>query len=209
MRVAATAVVFIANRVAGDDDVRHVERMLGEKVFASIPADEGVAAAERIGVAPIDHAPGLADDRGDRAARRRDRSRGRASDRPPGQDSGRARGNSCGMTDDEPAEDDRRTATRPRTVVLIGDGDLSDETARALEASNARVRRLRQPDEDDVREALEDGRVDSVAVVERSDAIVLRMALMVRAVSKDIPLLLTIFDSTIAEQVGRVVPNTR
>jgi hypothetical protein len=26
-------------------------------VFASIPADEGVAAAERLGAAPIDHAP--------------------------------------------------------------------------------------------------------------------------------------------------------
>lgn len=50
-------VVFIANRVRDERDVRHVEKLLGEPVFASIPADEGVAAAERIGVAPIDHAP--------------------------------------------------------------------------------------------------------------------------------------------------------
>jgi CO dehydrogenase maturation factor len=50
-------VVFVANRVSDDDDVRHVEQLLGERVLASIPADEGVAAAERIGVAPIDHAP--------------------------------------------------------------------------------------------------------------------------------------------------------
>jgi CO dehydrogenase maturation factor len=54
---APHGVVFIANRVAGEEDVRHVERMLGEKVLASIPADAGVAAAERVGVAPIDHAP--------------------------------------------------------------------------------------------------------------------------------------------------------
>lgn len=51
------AVVFVANRVADADDVRHVERMIGEPVIASIPADEGVAAAERIGVAALDHAP--------------------------------------------------------------------------------------------------------------------------------------------------------
>jgi hypothetical protein len=35
------------------------------------------------------------------------------------------------------------------------------------------------------------------------------MALMVRAVSKDIPLLLTIFDPTMADQVADVVPNTQ
>ena len=94
-------------------------------------------------------------------------------------------------------------------VVVIGDGDLSDETARALDASDARVIRLREPEEKDVREALEDERVNSVAVVARADAIVLRMALMVRAVSDDVPLLLTIFDPTMAEQVARDVPGTR
>lgn len=51
------AVAFIANRVQDERDVRHVERLVGEPVFASVPADAGVAAAERIGVAPIDHAP--------------------------------------------------------------------------------------------------------------------------------------------------------
>ena len=53
-------VLFIANRVAGEEDVRHVERRVGEPAFASLPADEEVAAAERLGVAPIDHAPGSA-----------------------------------------------------------------------------------------------------------------------------------------------------
>jgi len=50
--------------------------------------------------------------------------------------------------------------------------------------------------------------VDSVAVVARADAIVLRMALTVRAVSDDVPLLLTIFDPTMAERVARDVPGT-
>ena len=92
---------------------------------------------------------------------------------------------------------------------MIGDGDLSDETARALEASGARVIRLREPGEKEVRETLEGERVDSVAVVARADAIVLRMALTVRAVSDDVPLLLTIFDPTMGERVARDVPGTQ
>jgi len=111
------------------------------------------------------------------------------------------------MSAEEPAED-RAQATRP-AVVLIGAGDLAEETERALEAANARIIRLCEPGEDDVREALEGGHIDSVAVVERTDAIVLRFALMVRAVTDDVPLLLTIFDATMAEQVTEGVPNTR
>ena len=111
------------------------------------------------------------------------------------------------MGDEKPVQETK--PARQRTVVVIGDGDLSDETARALEAAKARVVRFEQPDEDDIREALEQGQVESVAVVARTDAIVLRMALMVRAVSDDVPLLLTIFNPTMAEQVARVVANTR
>lgn len=49
--------VFVANRVFGPEDVRRVEELVGEPVVAAVPADEGVAEAERLGVAPIDHAP--------------------------------------------------------------------------------------------------------------------------------------------------------
>ena len=52
-----TEVRFIANRVNGKRDTAHVERLLGEKVFWSLPADEGVAEAEQLGIAPIDHVP--------------------------------------------------------------------------------------------------------------------------------------------------------
>jgi len=95
-----------------------------------------------------------------------------------------------------------------RTVVVIGEGDLTEETVRALEALGARVCRLREPNEDDVREALDAGGVDSVAVVAGEDPIVLRMALMVRAVSDDVPLLLTIFDPTMAAEMEHELPNT-
>jgi hypothetical protein len=40
-------------------------------------------------------------------------------------------------------------------VLLIGKGDLTDETGEALEAAGAEVRHLEEPDEDAVGEALE------------------------------------------------------
>lgn len=49
--------LLIANRVRDEDDVAHVEKLVGEPVFASLPFDADVAAAERLGLAPIDHAP--------------------------------------------------------------------------------------------------------------------------------------------------------
>lgn len=53
----AAQIAFVANRVVSDGDVPHIESWIGEPVFASLPADEELAAAERLGVAPIDHAP--------------------------------------------------------------------------------------------------------------------------------------------------------
>jgi hypothetical protein len=91
---------------------------------------------------------------------------------------------------------------------VVGGGDLSRETARALEASGADVKHLEEPEDDDVREALE-GEVDAVAVVGRADAVVLRHALMVRDVHDDVPLLLTIFDPTMAQTMERELPHTR
>ena len=96
-----------------------------------------------------------------------------------------------------------------RHVIVVGDGDLSAETVRALEGSGASVSSLQEPDEKDMREALEGDSVDAVAVVARADAIVLRMALMVRAVDEDVPLLLTIFDRTMAEHMERDLGNTQ
>ena len=90
-----------------------------------------------------------------------------------------------------------------RSVVVIGEGDLSEETASALEALGADVTHLDEPQPDDVREALEGGKADSVAVVGRTDAVVLRRALMVRDVSEQVPLLLTIFDPTMARTMER------
>ena len=95
-----------------------------------------------------------------------------------------------------------------KTVVLIGEGDLSDEVATALESNDTRVEHLEHPDENEIRKAVVGESVDSVVVVGREDAYVLRMALIVRSASEELPLLLTIFDQTMAEQVAADLPNT-
>ena len=112
------------------------------------------------------------------------------------------------MSADEPLQEIDEP-TEPTAVLLIGDGDLTDETARALEASHARVIRLHEPEEQQVRAALEDEQIAHVAVVALSDAIVLRIALMVRSVSDEVPLLLTVFDPNMVEQVAKMVPRTQ
>jgi voltage-gated potassium channel Kch len=96
-----------------------------------------------------------------------------------------------------------------RTVVVIGDGDLSDEVATALESRDATVERLSKPKRDEIDSALDGEAVESIVVVARDDAFVLRMALLVRSVDDQTPLLLTIFDQTMAERVTGEMPNTR
>jgi hypothetical protein len=96
-----------------------------------------------------------------------------------------------------------------RTVVVIGEGDLSDEVATALESAGADVERLPQPKRDEISAALEGEAVESIVVVARDDAFVLRMALLVRSVNDQVPILLTIFDQTMAERVTGEIANTR
>ena len=95
-----------------------------------------------------------------------------------------------------------------KKVLVLGEGDLSDETVEALQVAGAEVSRLTEPEEEDVRRALDAG-VDSVAVVAAEDPIVLRLALMVRAVSDDVSMLLTIFDPTMAKEMGQELGNTK
>lgn len=89
------------------------------------------------------------------------------------------------------------------TVLLIGEGDLAEEMRQALDAAGAEVYRMKAPEEREVRHALEGDGIDRVAVVSRDDAVVLRVALMVRHVDDDVPMLVTIFDPTMAGQVDR------
>ena len=96
---------------------------------------------------------------------------------------------------------------KDKAVLLIGQDDLADETERALEADGVDVKRLTGEDESEVREAIERGAPDTVAIVARSDAIVLRHALLARSLDEEVGLLLTIFDATMADYVSREIEN--
>jgi voltage-gated potassium channel Kch len=94
----------------------------------------------------------------------------------------------------------------PRRILLLGEGDLTDETCAALEASGADVVRLEDPSAEGLREALERG-ADAVAVVSRDDAWPLRAALLVRHLDPDVPIVATIFDPAAGRELEHEVDN--
>ena len=93
-----------------------------------------------------------------------------------------------------------------RRVLLLGAGDLTDETAEALAAADAEVRRLEDPDVESLREALAAG-TDAVAVVSRDDAWPLRAALLVRHLDADVPIVATIFDPVAGRELEQQIGN--
>jgi Trk K+ transport system NAD-binding subunit len=97
----------------------------------------------------------------------------------------------------------------PRHVLLVGGGDLAEEVCEALDAGGADVTWLAEADDESVRDALASGRPDLVCVATRDDAFPLRIALLVRHLDEDVPLLVTVFDPGMAEQLADTLPNCR
>ncbi len=93
-----------------------------------------------------------------------------------------------------------------RRVLLTGVGDLYDEVCTALEEAGADVSGLKEPDDEAVRDALEGGEHDVVCVVAREDALPLRIALLVRHLDEDVPIVATVFDEAMATQLAEAVP---
>ncbi len=91
-------------------------------------------------------------------------------------------------------------------VLLLGAGDLTEETCAALEAAGAEVDRLEDPRAEELGEALERG-ADAVAVVSRDDAWPLRAALLVRHLDADVPIVATIFDPATGRELEETVGN--
>jgi hypothetical protein len=93
-------------------------------------------------------------------------------------------------------------------VLLIGEGQLADATARALEDGGAAVRRLDEPNDREIRDAL-DERVGRFVVISRFDHVSLRRALVVAHVMPELPGLVTIFDRDVAAHLQDTVENVR
>ena len=93
-----------------------------------------------------------------------------------------------------------------RRVLLVGGGDLAEEVCAALDAAGAELTWLEQADDESLREAVE-AKPDVVCVTTRDDAFPLRIALLVRHLDEDVPLLVTIFDPGLTEEIEREIPN--
>jgi hypothetical protein len=91
---------------------------------------------------------------------------------------------------------------------VIGEGPLAGATVRALEAGGASVRRLHEPNDREIREALDDS-VDRFVVISRYDHVSLRRALVVAHVRPGMPGLVTIFDRDVATHLQETVENVR
>jgi Trk K+ transport system NAD-binding subunit len=94
----------------------------------------------------------------------------------------------------------------PRRVLLLGEGDLTEETAEALRAADAEVERLKDPTHEELRDAL-DQPADAALVVSRDDAWPLRAALLVRHIDPDVPIIATIFEPETARELEQVIGN--
>ena len=93
-----------------------------------------------------------------------------------------------------------------RRILLLGSGDLTEETEAALEAAGADVVRHEDPDAETLRDAIADD-VDGVAVVSRDDAWPLRVALLVRHFDDEVPIVATIFDPTTGRELEQEIGN--
>src|ERR687894_2782445 len=93
-----------------------------------------------------------------------------------------------------------------RRVLLLGAGDLTDETAEALVAAGAEGRPPEDPEAGDLERALREG-ADAVAVVSRDDAWPLRAALLIRHLDADVPIVATIFDPATGRELEEEIGN--
>ncbi|XUL92705.1 NAD-binding protein [Streptomyces galilaeus] len=92
-----------------------------------------------------------------------------------------------------------------RSYVVIGDTHLAGRVCSALHTSSDAVRHLPRPRDPELRAALA-LRPAGVAVLLHDDVAALRYALAVAHVAPDVPLLVTIFDRTIADELARLLP---
>lgn len=100
-------------------------------------------------------------------------------------------------------------ASMPRRRILLlgdGDGDLAEETAEALHAADADVTRLTHASHDELRDALDAG-ADAALVVSNDDAWPLRVALLVRHLDPDVPIVATIFDPATGRELEALIGN--
>jgi Trk K+ transport system NAD-binding subunit len=94
----------------------------------------------------------------------------------------------------------------PSRILLLGDGDIAEETAEALRAAGADVTRFADPSHEELRDALSAG-ADAAMVVSNDDAWPLRAALLVRHLDRDVPIVATIFNPQTGRELEELIGN--
>ncbi len=95
-----------------------------------------------------------------------------------------------------------------KTLLLTDGTALGAATGEALRSRGVELTVLRDPGDRAIRRELEPG-PDAVAVVARDDVVALRLALIVEHFRPGIPLVVTVFDRTVAGELRRSVPGCR
>ncbi len=91
-------------------------------------------------------------------------------------------------------------------VLIVGDpGSVASALIEPLSQLGLTAKQLADPTDGELIDELRAG-VGAVAVVTRDDALALRLTLLAAHVSPDVPLLATLFDQTVAEQLRLAVP---
>jgi voltage-gated potassium channel Kch len=94
-----------------------------------------------------------------------------------------------------------------RSVLVLGEaGGLGEALARRLAQEGTAVERGMSLTDSQVSELLNASRWAAVVVVTREDVLALRLTLLVAHLRADLPLLVTMFDRTIARELHHVVP---
>ncbi|WP_329281971.1 NAD-binding protein [Streptomyces sp. NBC_01451] len=99
-------------------------------------------------------------------------------------------------------------SARPRNThqyVVIGETHLAGRVCATLHADHHPTRHLVRPGDEELRDATSAG-PDAVAVLLHDDVAALRYALAVAHLSPTTPLIVTVFDHTVAEELGRLLP---
>lgn len=94
-------------------------------------------------------------------------------------------------------------------ILVLGRGDLAEEVRAALDAVDAEVVRLVDPNQREVADVFERGEIERAVVVSSDDAFALRMALMVRDADEEVEILLTYDDQHTSQELCERIGNCR
>lgn len=92
-----------------------------------------------------------------------------------------------------------------RSFVIVGDTNLARRVCASLRQEAYAVQHLARPGDEELRAAMATPH-DAVAVLLHEDAAALRYALAIAHMSTDVPIVVTVFDRTVADELLRLLP---